>query len=67
MVKKVVFIFMHIAPYFNEISVEIHTFSFKKMYLKISSGLWRPFCLGLNVLNQIVQRLWTHMVDLKGS
>ena len=31
---------------FNEISSEIHTFSFKKM----SSGKWRPFCLSLNVL-----------------
>ena len=36
---------------FSEISIEIHTFSFKKMhYLKMSSGKWRPFCLGLNVL-----------------
>ena len=36
---------------FNEILIEIHTFSFKKMHLKLSSGRWRPFCLGLNVLN----------------
>ena len=28
---------------------EIHTFSFKKMHLKMSAK-WRPFCLGLNVL-----------------
>ena len=35
---------------FNEFSIEIHTFSFMKMHLKISSGKWRPFCLGLNVL-----------------
>ena len=35
---------------FSEISFEIHTFSFKKMQLKMSSGKWRPFCLGLNVL-----------------
>ena len=34
----------------NEILSEIHTFSFKKMYLKMSSGKRRPFCLGLNVL-----------------
>ena len=26
---------------------KIHTFSFKKMHLKISSVKWRPFCLGL--------------------
>ena len=35
---------------FSEILIEIHTFSFKKMYLKMSSGKWRPFCLGLNAL-----------------
>ena len=35
---------------FSEISIEIHTFSVKEMHLKISSGKWRPFCLGLNVL-----------------
>ena len=36
---------------FNEISIDIHTFSFKKMHMKMSSGKWRPFCQGLNVLN----------------
>ena len=36
---------------FSEILIEIHTFSFKKMHLKVSSGKWRPSCLGLNVLN----------------
>ena len=35
---------------FSEILIEIHTFSFKKMHLKMSSGKSRPFCLGLNVL-----------------
>ena len=35
---------------FSEILIEIHTFSFKKMHLKILSGKCRPFCLGLNVL-----------------
>ena len=34
----------------NETSIETHTFSFKKIHLKISSAKWRPFCLGLNVL-----------------
>ena len=34
---------------FNEILIEIHTFSFKKMHLKMSSAKWRPFCLGPNV------------------
>ena len=36
---------------FREILIEIHSFSFKKMHLKMSSRKWRPFCLGLNVLN----------------
>ena len=35
---------------FNEILIEIHIFSFKKIHFKMSSGKWRPFCLGLNVL-----------------
>ena len=35
---------------FSEILIEIYTFSFKKIHLKMSSGKYRPFCLGLNVL-----------------
>ena len=35
---------------FREILIEIYTFSFKKIYLKMSSEKCRPFCLGLNVL-----------------
>ena len=35
------------------ILIEIHTFSFNKMHLKMSSGKWRPFCLGLSVLTAI--------------
>ena len=34
----------------NEILIGIHTFSFKKIHLNMSSAKWRPFCLGLNVL-----------------
>ena len=34
----------------SEIWIDILKFSFKKMHLKTSSGKWRPFCLGLNVL-----------------
>ena len=37
---------------FSEILIKILIFSFKKMRLKVSSGKWRPFCLGLNVLSQ---------------
>ena len=37
---------------FSEISIESITFSFKKMHLKMSSGKWRAFFLGLNVIIQ---------------
>ena len=36
---------------FSEILIEIYTFSFKKMHLKMPSAKWRLFRLGLNVLN----------------
>ena len=36
---------------FSEILIEIHTFSFNKMHLNMSSAKWRQFCLGLNVLS----------------
>ena len=39
---------------FSEILIEIRIFSFKKMGLKVSSAKWRPFCLGLNVLNLFI-------------
>ena len=38
---------------FSEILIEIHTFSFKKMHLKMSSAKRRPFWLGLNVLKSL--------------
>ena len=39
-----------LATNFSEMLIEIHSFSLKKMRLKMASGKWRPFCLGLNVL-----------------
>ena len=39
---------------FSGIFIEIHAFSFKKMHFKMSSGKWRPFCLGLNVLMMFI-------------
>ena len=53
---------------FSEISIEIPTFSFKKMRLKVSSAKWRPFCLSLNVL--ITQQIefwmqWTSMIWMR--
>ena len=38
---------------------------FKKMHLKLSSGNWRPFCLGLNVLTTIITNstlTWTNII-----
>ena len=45
---------------FGEMLIEIHTFSFKKIHLEMSSRKWRPFCLGLNVLMhmQWTSQLW---------
>ena len=37
---------------FSEILIEILTFSFKKMRLKVSCAKRWPSCLGLNVLSQ---------------
>ena len=42
---------------FSEILSGIHTFSFKKMHLKMLSGKCQPFYLGLNVLR--VKLLWS--------
>ena len=39
---------------FNEILIQIHTFSFTKIHVKMSSGKWRPFCQGLDVLSYYV-------------
>ena len=36
-----------IGANFSEILIEILTFPFKKMRLKVSSAKWRPFCCGL--------------------
>ena len=38
---------------FDEILIKFNTFSFKNIHLKISSGKWLPFCLGLNVLTMM--------------
>ena len=42
---------------FSEILIEILTFSFQKMRLKVSFAKWRPFCLGLNVSNNSGDKL----------
>ena len=40
---------MLIEVHICEMLIKVHTFSFKKMHLKISSAKWRQFYLGLNV------------------
>ena len=47
-----IFLIRPLGKKISEILIKIHTFSFKKMLLKMSSGKWRPFCLGFNVLSQ---------------
>ena len=37
---------------FSEMLIKIHTFSFKKMQVKMLSVKWWTFCLSLNVLTQ---------------
>ena len=42
---------------FSEILIEIYTFSLKKIHLKMLSGKWWPFGLGLNVLRVMISLL----------
>ena len=60
-----------LATNFNETIIEIHTFSFKKMHLKLSSGKCRPSCLGLIVLKHVSERgtrcILQIMLKLRGS
>ena len=44
---------------FSEILSEIHSFSFKKMHLKMMPVKWHPFCFSLNVL--------THRGSIQGK
>ena len=37
----------------SEILIGIQTFLLNKIYLKMSSAKWHPFCLGLHVFNII--------------
>ena len=40
----------HSGTNFRLILIKIHTFSYRKIHLKVSFEKWRPFCLGLNEL-----------------
>ena len=48
---------------FSEILIEILTFSYKKMRLKVSSAKRGTFCLGLNVLKVRVLWQWSGHCD----
>ena len=39
-----------VGTYFNDILIEICTFSLKNIHFKMPSGKWQPFFLRLNVL-----------------
>ena len=57
--------------HFSEIVSEIHTSSFKKLHFKMSSGKWRPYWLGLNVLTLefsvwnlgAMALIWRHVIS----
>ena len=56
---------------FSEISSEILEFSFRKMYLKMSSGKWRPSCLGFNVPGKMIlyrhgAAMWKYQIAAPG-
>ena len=48
---------------FSEILIEILTFSFKKMRLKVSSAKRRPFCFRLNVLRPFMTEAGVSYLD----
>ena len=50
---------------FSEISIEILTFSFKKMCLKVSSAKRRPFCIGLNEFKMQPTGFWWLLLKLR--
>ena len=46
---------------FSEIRIKTRNFWFTKIHLKMLSGKWRPFCLGLNVLPWYIYRIWNEL------
>ena len=46
-----------LEPNFSEILIEIYTLLFNKMHLKMLSGKWQPFCVGLNKVKQVICNL----------
>ena len=58
-----IFLIGPLGTNFSESLIEISIFSFTKMHLKMSSGKWRQFCLGLNVLNFLATSLTHHSTN----
>ena len=50
---------------FNVFFIEIHKFAFEKILFKMSCGKWRPSCLGLNVLKQVIIDNWCHCYGIR--
>ena len=50
-INDLIYLIEPLGANFTEILIEIFTFSFRKIHLKMSSWKWRPFCLELNVLS----------------
>ena len=46
---------------FSAFLIEIYIFSAIKMHLKLSSAIWRPFCLGLNELKLLISHNDRHV------
>ena len=55
-----------LGTYFSEILIGIQIFLIKKMHLKMSSAEWRPYFLGLSVLNEASLRAVINSTKLYG-
>ena len=51
----------------SETAIEIHTFLLKKILLKMSSGEWRPFWLGPDVLKESIHRSYNMSLTMMTS
>ena len=50
---------------FSEILIKIHTFSFRKRHLEMSSGKWQPFCLSLNISNHYSSNKYSVLISFQ--
>ena len=61
-INAVILLIGHLGTNSSDILFEIHIFSFRKIHLKMSSGKWRPFCLGLSVLIGFDASTFNHII-----